>query len=96
MIQRRNNKPKGKSHIYTNWSQIKKHKKMRMIKKKNLFVDVAQEVDFISQRSHLILQICLHQVGRVYILNTHPRKQTPLHSLNEAREFIITPAALLG
>lgn len=76
--------------------QIEKHKKTKMMKKKNLFVDVAQEVDFISQRSHLILQICLHQVGRVYVLNTHPRKQTPLHSLNKAREFIITADALLG
>lgn len=28
-----------------------------------LLVDVAQEVDFISQSSNLILQICLHQVG---------------------------------
>lgn len=30
---------------------------------KYLLIDVAQEVDFVSQRSHLILQIGLHQVG---------------------------------
>lgn len=30
---------------------------------KYLLIDVAQEVDFVSQRSHLILQISLHQVG---------------------------------
>ena len=43
------------------------HTTARMLK--YLLIDVAQEVDLIGQRSHFILQICLHQVGGVNILN---------------------------
>lgn len=35
-----------------------------------LIIDVTQEVDFVSQSSHLVLQVSLHQVGRVNVLNT--------------------------
>lgn len=33
------------------------------LRREYLLVDVAQEVDLISQRSNLVLQISLHQVG---------------------------------